>query len=146
MVVTVPRPVAPYGRAGSDAFPEAARLAAARVAEHAFDWRVTVQRATTRPNDWGQPGEAEWHDHLIDVPCLIATTASGRELHGDPGQGTTFNKWRMIFRTGLDVTSEDRITDIRDEHGTVLTEGPLNMIGPVYRRAAYSEVEIEAVT
>lgn len=142
----MPRPVTPYGRRGQDAFPESARLIAAQVAEDVFDWRVTVQRDMSRDsNSWGEPSSPDWQDHIVDLHCLIATTASGTEQPGDSQQGATINRWRLIFRLGTDITARDRLVDIRDQHDNVLAEGPLNMIGPVYWRAAYAEIGIEQV-
>lgn len=143
----MPRALAQYGRPGSDAFPATVRDIAASVASDAFDFRVTVQRdMSDASDDWGQPTDADWQDHIVDMPCLIATTAAGKELLGDPRQGMTLNRWRLIFKLDTDITSRDRITNIRDERGNVIAPGPLNMIGPVYRRAAYAEVEIEQVS
>lgn len=142
----MPRAVVSSGLPGTDPFPTSAQDVARGVASYSFDHVVTIQRdANVRTDDWGHRVTPDWRDHIRDQVCLAGTRARGKESPADPSLGTTVDDRQVLFPIGVDISSGDRLLDVRDRAGNVVFAGPMLIEGPVYRYIGYLSASIQRI-
>lgn len=74
----------------------------------------------------GQPLPPNWEPHLTDVPCFAwATTAREPD---NQGRIAVVEDRRAILQSGTDVTESDQLGDVLQADGTVLMQGPMNIL------------------
>jgi hypothetical protein len=105
--------------------------------------RCTIQRDQTNEEDsWGQRGEADWQDHLTDLPCRAWTEAAREPV--DETTTVTIEDRRVIVELGTDVTEADRLAAVSDGTGAEIFEGPINIEG-VLRFPDHLELLLERI-
>lgn len=84
-------------------------------ARGAMRHRATIQRdGAAGSDDWGNPAEPDWQDHLTELSCRAWFNA-GKELAGTVN--AVVEDRRMIIPVGTDVTEADRVTAVTDRQG-----------------------------
>lgn len=76
------------------------------------DWQVPIPGADTAP----QTG----------VACFASQPVGPGELI-TAGESIVTHEWHVLIPVGVAVTEAHRVTDVRDEAGTLIAAGPLNV-------------------
>ena len=87
--------------------------------------RCTIERGSSSPDAWGNPGVPTWSAHLSDQPCRAWATA-GREAVTDTTTVVVIEDVRLILPLGTDVTEQDRIASVT-YRGETTQDGPLGI-------------------
>ena len=105
--------------------------------------RCTIERAASGGSDeWGQPVPPVWETHLSGVLCKAWTNAAREPVDAD--KSVVIEDRRVALPLDTDVTEADRLGDITDAAGTVLFEGPMDIVG-VLRYSRHMELLLERV-
>lgn len=87
--------------------------------------RCTIERGSSSPDEWGNPGPPTWSAHLSDQPCRTWATA-GREVVTDTTTVVVVEDVRLILPLGTDVTEQDRVASVT-YRGDTVQAGPLGI-------------------
>jgi len=102
---------------------------------------VTIERATSAPDSWGNPGPPTWTSLVTDLPCRVWTNA-GREAV-DATTVAVIEDMRLIVTLDTDVTEQDRISVVKYRGDTIVT-GPVS-IRAVLRHQDHLELVLTRV-
>lgn len=103
--------------------------------------RAAIERGTTAPDEYGQPGPASWAA-LATVPCWLFSQVE-REVMGT--KTAVVEDLRMLVPRGTDVTELDRINGVVDRRGISVRAGIL-VIESVVRRADHRALSVRGIS
>lgn len=78
----------------------------------------------------GQSLPPDWEPYLTDVPCFAWSTTA-REPDNQ-GRIVVVENRRAILQSGTDVTEADQLGDVVQADGTVLLNGPMNILSVMH--------------
>lgn len=91
-----------------------------------------IQRSTPTQNSEGELIDS-WATLKTAVPCHFSYKSEREPNAGQSGQIAT--RGLLLFPAGTDVTTADRIANIKYEDGTTADAGPLDIFQVLKRRA-----------
>lgn len=109
---------------------------------HRCDIQRDVNAGEDGTDEFGDPVEQDWQDHLTDVKCR-AWSNSAREPV-DERSVVTFEDRRVSVGLDVDVTEADRVQEIRDHRGNTIFEGPMGVEG-ITRHTDHLELVLERI-
>lgn len=118
-------------------------LSSSRVGyRHRCDIQRDVNAGEDGTDEYGDPVEQDWQDHLTEVNCRAWSNTAREPI--DERSVVTFEDRRVSVALVVDVTEADRVTEIRDRKGNVIFEGPMGIEG-ITRHTDHKELALERI-
>lgn len=101
--------------------------------------RATLNRPSASTDAWNRPGIPSLTSQGT-VSCRVYRK-DGRLVLSDD-KTARVDELRVMFPSGTDVRTEDRLSDISDREGTLLYDGPFVIRAPM-RHKGHQEARLE---
>lgn len=100
--------------------------------EATLTMRCTVKRpAAGATTPYGNPGKPTYSNHLTNRPCYL-WSRTGREELG-PVKSVRYEDLQMKVAVATDITEDDRIEGVTNEHGETVNANVLHIRSVITR-------------
>lgn len=110
-----------------------------------YKHRCTIQvnaAAEGGTDEWGDPIDPAWTDHLVNVPCRAWTNGATEPV--DDNRTVVMEDRRISVGLSTDVTEQHRVLEVTDRWGNLIFDGPMSVEGAL-RHTDHLELMVERI-